>query len=273
MKEKKKSCRVWDKKNIYSQTLFRCLFAVLFLCLFVMGPGPGYTGEVTLTWDANTETDLAGYKVFAGTSSGSYDVNNPIDVGNWTSCTMSGLQEGTTYYYVAKAYNTAGLESDYSNEVSYNAPVTSYTITASCGSNGSLSPSGTVSVTSGGSQTFTMIPDSGYAVSNVVVDGSSIGAATSYPFSNVTANHSIAVTFAAVPKYTIAASCGSGGSISPSGTVSLSSGTSQTYTMTPKTGYKIASVLVDNVKVGTPTSYAFSNITASHTIKVLFRKK
>jgi len=89
MKKKKKSCRVWDKKKVSFQILFRSLFAVLFLCLFLMVPNPGYTGEVTLTWDANTETDLAGYKVFSGTASGTYDTNNPIDVGNWTSCTMA----------------------------------------------------------------------------------------------------------------------------------------------------------------------------------------
>jgi hypothetical protein len=273
MKEKKKSCRVWDKKKVSFQILFRSLFAILFLCLFLMVPNPGYTGEVTLTWDANTETDLAGYKVFSGTASGTYDTNNPIDVGNWTSCTISGLTEGGTYYYAAKAYNTAGLESDYSNEVSYKAPVTTYTLTATSGSNGSLSPSGAVSVSSGGSQTFTITPASGYAISSVAVDGVSVGTPTSYTFSNVTANHTIAATFAAIPKYTITATYGSGGSISPSGTVSLSSGTGQTYTMTPKTGYKISSVLVDGVTVGAPASYAFSNVKTNHTIKVTFRKK
>ena len=195
-------------------------------------------------------------------------------MGNWTSCTISGLTGGNTYYYAAKAYNTAGLDSDYSNEVSYKAPVTTYTLTATSGSNGSLSPSGAVSVSSGGSQSFTITPDSGYAVSSVAVDGASVGTPTSsYTFSNVTANHTIAVTFAAIPKYTITATYGTGGSISPSGVVSLSSGASRTYTMTPKAGYKISSVLVDGMKVGTPTSYAFGNVTANHTIKVTFRKK
>ncbi|OPY90384.1 MAG: Fibronectin type III domain protein [Syntrophus sp. PtaU1.Bin208] len=271
MKEKKNIYRGMDKHNIFFQMMFRGLFAVLFLCLLLIGPGSGQAANVTLTWDKNTETDLAGYVVYSGTSAGSY--TESIDVGNLNSVDLSGLQEGTTYYYAAKAYNTAGLYSEYSNEVSYNAPVSTYTITGSCGSNGSMSPSGAVSVTSGGSQSFTITPDSGYAVSSVLVDGASAGTPTSYTFSNVTANHTIAVTFAALAKYTITATYTSGGTITPSGTVSLSSGGSQTYTMTPKTGYKIYSVLVDGVKVGTPTSYAFSNVTRNHTIKVTFRKK
>jgi len=269
MKEKKKSARLWFKQNIFSQIPFHCFFAVLFLCLFLFGLGAGHTAEITLSWDKNTETDLAGYKVFSGTSSGNYA--SSIDVGNWNSCTVSGLQEGKTYYYAAKAYNTAGLVSGYSNEVSYNTPVTpvSYTLTASSGSNGSISPSGTVPVSSGTSQTFIIIPNYGYKVTSVAVDGAGIGTPTSYTFSNVTANHSIHVQFTPV-SYTLTASSGSNGSISPSGTISVSSGGSQTFTMTPDNGYKVASVEVDGVNAGTETSYTFSNVTANHSINVQF---
>jgi len=275
MKEKKKSCRLLSKQNRVSQFLFRSLFAILRLCL--IGLGEGHTAEITLSWDNNAETDLAGYKVFSGTSSGNY--SGSIDVGNWNSCTVSGLQEGTNYYYAAKAYNTAGLESGFSNEVSYKAPVApvSYTLTAASGSNGSISPSGAVSASSGASQTFTMTPATGYKVAGVLVDGTDAGTPTSYTFSNVTANHSISVSFTPVVSpvvtYTIRTSSGSNGSISPAGTVSVPSGTSRTFTMTPKTGYKVAAVWVDGYKIGMPTSYTFSNVTANHSITVLFRKK
>ncbi len=72
---------------------------------------------------------------------------------------------------------------------------TTYTITASAGSNGSISPSGDVTVSSGASQEFTITPSSGYVVSDVLVDGTSVGAVSSYTLSNVTANHTISASF------------------------------------------------------------------------------
>ncbi len=76
--------------------------------------------EVTLAWDANTESDLAGYRIHYGTASGSYAVR--LDVGNVTTFRVMGLSEGTTYYFAATAYSTTGEESGYSNEVSHTVP-------------------------------------------------------------------------------------------------------------------------------------------------------
>ena len=72
----------------------------------------------------------------------------------------------------------------------------SSTITASAGSNGSISPSGSVSVAYGASQTFAITASTGYHVADVLVDGSSVGAVTSYTFTGVTADHTISATFA-----------------------------------------------------------------------------
>ena len=72
---------------------------------------------------------------------------------------------------------------------------TTYTITATAGTGGTISPSGAVTVKSGDSVTFTITPNSGYIISDVKVDGKSIGAVTSYTFTNVTANHTIEATF------------------------------------------------------------------------------
>ena len=76
------------------------------------------------------------------------------------------------------------------------APPANYTITASAGSNGSITPSGVNSVNSGASQTFNISANSGYSVQNVFVDGASVGAVSSYTFSNVKADHAIFVSFA-----------------------------------------------------------------------------
>lgn len=70
-----------------------------------------------------------------------------------------------------------------------------YTIKATAGIHGSITPSGDVDVLHGGSQTFTIAANRGYAISNVKIDGVSIGAVKSYTFENVTGNHTIDVTF------------------------------------------------------------------------------
>jgi hypothetical protein len=70
-----------------------------------------------------------------------------------------------------------------------------YTITASTGANGSISPQGTVTVNSGTSQTFTIKPNPGYQISDVTVDGTSTGGVSSYTFGNVMSNHTIQATF------------------------------------------------------------------------------
>jgi hypothetical protein len=154
---------------------------------------------------------------------------------------------------------------------SFAANPTTYTITATAGAGGSISPSGTVTVSQGGSQAFTIAPATGYKAVDVKVDGTSVGAVSTYTFSNVTANHTISATFAANPTtYTITATAGAGGSISPSGTVTVSQGGSQAFTLAPATGYKAVDVKVDGTSVGAVASYSFSNITANHTISATF---
>ena len=73
-----------------------------------------------------------------------------------------------------------------------------YTIKATAGMGGAISPSGNVSVRGGRDQTFTITPDQGYAVSDVKIDGESVGAVTSYSFENVRKAHTIAVSFATI---------------------------------------------------------------------------
>ena len=74
--------------------------------------------------------------------------------------------------------------------------VTGYVIKASAGANGSIRPSGSVSVSAGGNKTFTIMANAGYKISNVLVDGKSVGAVDSYMFEKVRVNHTIEVLFA-----------------------------------------------------------------------------
>ena len=112
-------------------------------------------------------------------------------------------------------------------------------------------------------------PSSGYQVAAVTVDGTSVGAVPSYKFSSVSANHTISATFTALT-YTITGSAGSNGSISPSGAATVTYGGSQSYTITPSSGYQVAAVTVDGTSVGAVSSYKFSSVSANHTISATF---
>ncbi len=84
----------------------------------------------TLEWDPNQEANLAGYRLYYGTASRTYETR--IDVGNVTTYRVTGLLDGVTYYFAVTAYDQQGMESGYSNEVTArrNAPPTAV-ITAS----------------------------------------------------------------------------------------------------------------------------------------------
>lgn len=76
------------------------------------------TGSATLSWNLGTETDLAGYKIYVGTSSGNYNYpGSPFTVGRVTSYTITNLPAGQTYHFALSAYDNAGNSSPLSSEV------------------------------------------------------------------------------------------------------------------------------------------------------------
>jgi hypothetical protein len=183
-----------------------------------------------------------------------------------------------TGYYVANVM-VDGVSQGMINSYTFTNVQTSHTIsatfaqnpviTASAGSGGIITPSGSVSVVYGGSQTFTITPNTGYSVSSMLVDGVSQGAITTYTFSSVQASHTISATFT-INSYAITATSGANGAVTPTGVTYVNYGGSQTYTITPNTGYSVASVLVDGVSQGAITTYTFSTVQASHTISATF---
>ena len=81
-------------------------------------PAPARTANATVTWNANTEADLAGYRVYVGTTSGSYNFTGPFEVSGATSFTVPNLPVGTTYFFAVTAFDKSGNESTKSSEVS-----------------------------------------------------------------------------------------------------------------------------------------------------------
>jgi thermitase len=170
---------------------------------------------------------------------------------------------------VAATYSFTNVRANRTIAVSFEA-IPSYTITASAGLGGTITPAGAVSVTEGGSQTFAIAPSAGYRIGQILVNGVAVPVAATFSFTNVRANQTIAVSFEAIPSYTITASAGVGGSITPSGAVNVVEGGSQAFTITASAGYRIGQILVNGVAVPVAATVSFTNVRANQTIAVSF---
>ena len=146
----------------------------------------------------------------------------------------------------------------------------SYTITASAGYSGSITPSGAVKVDYGFDQAFTITSNPDYLIRELLVDGVAIPDAAdktsyTYTFTNVTADHTISVSFVKA-WYTITPSATTGCTIAPSTPVIVPYKGSQSFTIGTLAGYDLVDVKVDNVSQGLIKNYTFSNVQADHTI-------
>ena len=166
---------------------------------------PEVVTTLTAQWTVNQYTIT--YNLAGGTAEGNpstytietkaFTLKNPTKSGytftGWSGTGLDGENNmtviiptgstGNRIYTAHWRYNGSGHSYSY------------YTIKATAGAGGSISPSGNVSVREGRDQTFTITPDKGYAVANVKIDGKSIGAAKSYTFENVSRTHTIEVIF------------------------------------------------------------------------------
>ncbi|MBI5585757.1 MAG: fibronectin type III domain-containing protein, partial [Deltaproteobacteria bacterium] len=225
--------------------------------------------QVTLAWDPNTETDLAGYKLYYGTSSGNY--SNSVAMGNVTTYIVANLTDGVTYYFSLTAIDQEGFESGYSNEISYTStpPTTQFILTINRTGTGNGTVTNTPTGTTFGAGTVVSLTASP-SVSSLFTGWSGACSGTTSPCSvTMSANRSVAASFI-LKTYTLTASAGTGGSISSTGASTVNYGDNKIYTITPNSGYQIASVTVDGTPVGAVGSYTFSSVTANHAIAVTF---
>jgi hypothetical protein len=188
------------------------------------------------------------------------------------------LNAGLTYFFAVTSYDSAGTESTYSNEVNKTIPsAQQYSLAITKSGTGS----GTVASSSGGINCGAVCTANYNPGSVVTLTAAPAGNST---FSNwsgggctgpgtcslsINANTTVTANFAA-KTYTITATTGAGGTISPSGSVTVNQGANQGFTITPSTGYAIAAVTVDGTSVGAVSTYTFSNVMTNHTIAATF---
>ena len=238
--------------------------------------------NVTAEQTINATFNQISYSITASTGNGgTIDADNSVYCGeNFTftvtpdACYEIGnvTVNGTTITLNANnQYTINNVTANQTVNVTF-API-SYTIAATAGNGGSISPAGNTSVTCGGNQTFAIAANNGYRIVDVTVDGQSQGAIESYTFSNVTADHTITATFIAVLNINIDADA-EGGSVSPTGTQTLDAGESFTFTVTPEPCYEIGSVTVNGtaVTLNANNQYTITNITADQNINVTFNQ-
>ena len=281
-----KNCMKESTRSALLRLAYGWVTFAAIVCIMVLGSGTSgavQAAEVALEWDPNKEPDLAGYKVYYGTLSRSYSVS--IDVRNVTSHTVTGLQAGVLYFFAVTAHNTSGQESGYSNEVSTAIQsLCVYAISPTSQSYDASGGSGSVAVATSAGCAWTAstgIPwvtiasgtsGKGNGVVNLIVaanTGSARMAAITIAGRILTISQSASTTAA----FTITASAGTGGTISPSGAVSVSAGASRSFTIKPASRYRISKVVVDGISKGAIEAFTFSMVNANHVIQATFRRR
>lgn len=198
----------------------------------------------------NLTTDNSGSFVFEGLLNGSY--------------TVTLGKTGYTFTPQSATMNLGGNAMD----VNFAGAINAYTVAPSSGVGGSISPSIPQTVNYNGTAAFTVTATTGYNIAAVTGCGGTLSG-NIYNTGQITKDCVVTASF--VQKtFTITASFGTNGNITPSGIVTVKYGENRTFSVMPDTGYHIADVTVDGISQGAISSYTFTNITENHTISVLF---
>jgi hypothetical protein len=241
--------------------------------VFTVNLSTGYSLPVTVNFqtadgsatvaDNDYQAATSSIVIPAGLTSGTITVNangdTQFEPNETFTVTLTGATNGTVG---SPSVSTGTILND---------DATTFTITASAGAGGSISPSGAVNVTQGANQSFTITPASCFHIADVLVDGGSIGAVAGHTFTNVQANHTIAASFAPDGPYKLSSSAGPGGTINPNGSTVVGCGDTLLFTITPSDScHVIADVLVDGGSVGAVSTFMFANVHANHSIAASF---
>ena len=217
--------------NEFSKTRFYSYPILFILALFVLSGDILFAAvDVSGDWEGTWTSDFSGsgglsaHITQSGTNLGGHLTVRNTACGDFSNLPLSGSVSGSIMSASASAYcsldgsynslsyiggnvngnNISGSYTVYSDgefwdSGSYNLNRAINTIKASAGAGGSIFPSGTVSANAGSNETFTINPYSDYKILDVKVDGVSVGPKTSYTFTSISSNHTIAATFILKP--------------------------------------------------------------------------
>ena len=146
----------------------------------------------------------------------------------------------------------------------------SFIITTSSNTGGIIIPNGDVEVINGGTQTFQFLPDIGYTIDKLLIDGIEQEIVDSYTFENITSDHVIELIFEPLYYNITSSSINEGGTVYPLGDTNVQQGNSQAFNFFPNENYKVSKVLIDGIEVDNKSAYTFNNVVANHTIDVEF---
>jgi len=231
--------------------------------------GNGKLGDGT--WDINHYTPVAVFPISAAVPlvlAGGVAATN-VAVGGSATLTFDAPPHAAGTYDLVLNYG-GGVTVTRPNALTYGG-TTVYTVTASAGAGGAISPS-SAQVESGKTQTFTLVPDAGYQTASASGCGGAWAGGNTYTTGPVTADCTVTATFAQqiAQTYTITASAGVGGTINPSGAVTVNAGAIRSFTVTPKLGYSIASVGGTCGGALSGNTYTTHAITANCTVTASF---
>jgi hypothetical protein len=243
----------WSDVNAVNVVTFTCL-----LPQYTINASAGSGGSISPSgsFTKNAGDDQA----FTASPSLNYVVNQ------W-------LVDGGVVQTGGTSYTLNNIQTGHSVQVTFTYVTPQYTISASAGAGGSISPNGNITKNAGDNQAFTASPNLNYVVNQWLVDGGVVQTGgTGYTLYNIQTGHSVQVTFTYAPtQYTISASAGSGGTISPSGDFAKSVGSDQTFTASPNGNYAVNQWLLDGGVVQTGgATYTLYNIQAGHSVQVTF---
>lgn len=258
--------------------LFKKIFSiqlVAIFCLLVFSLPATAQRTVSFLWSPNpVEENVAGYTFYFGQSSRdeatftAYD--EEVDVGNVTEFTIIVLDDNADYFFTMAAYDKYGLKGPLSQELRL-SDFEFLSVSASAGLGGVVSPGGITEVPFGDAASFTIIPDQGYEIADVLVDGVSVGPVSEYVFGRVTDNHTLEAQFSAI-FYSVQTTASVGGTISPNGQIEVFAGESLTVNTAADAGFFLADLIVDGISIGQASSYTFANISEDHTVEAVFEQ-
>ncbi|MEG0477422.1 MAG: hypothetical protein RR572_07140, partial [Raoultibacter sp.] len=209
-----------------------------------------------------TDLTLDGTSVFADVVGGKYTIAN-VGAGHKLDATFSALPTppADVFHRVTASVANSGDGQPH----------------------GAVSPAGFLQLKEGSNQTFTFVPEVGYVVAQVAVDGKAVANTANvsdYTLTNIAKTTTLEVTFKAkettdpdpAATHTIKAAASSGGRIQPAGDIKVTDKGSMQFTFIPNAGYEFGSLTVDgNLIDSTALSYDFNNVVADHSLTVNFK--